>query len=322
MSNPSPNLSLPFLMPSQAQKHVTHNEALGRIDAVVQLSLQAVDATQPPGQPLDGQLWAVGSGATGAWAGQDGLLAWFTLSGWRFVVPQTGWRAWDLSDDMLRVFDGNTWQAAFGALNNLDGVGIGTSFDATNKLSVAAPATLLSHGGTDHRVTINKAGAGDTASVLFQSNWSGRAEFGLTGDDDFHVRVSADGSSFTDAFKLRRTDGVMEATCLMSGTVEIANNAVATLPTPGTGGMAAINLVDPALAQTDHCGLLAYGTGSVLSLAALSAGSAFDNLGTTALTGTTGTSGHLSVAVESGALKIENREGAQRRIAFTFLNTF
>lgn len=37
MPDKTPNLALPFILPAQAQKHVTHNEALQRLDALVQL---------------------------------------------------------------------------------------------------------------------------------------------------------------------------------------------------------------------------------------------------------------------------------------------
>jgi hypothetical protein len=56
-------------------------------------------------------------------------------------------------------------------------------------------------------VKINKNAAGDTASLLFQSGFSGRAEFGLVGDDDFHVKVSPDGSSWNEGFVINRTSG-------------------------------------------------------------------------------------------------------------------
>ncbi|KKM25255.1 hypothetical protein LCGC14_1596850, partial [marine sediment metagenome] len=51
MSDVSANLTLPFLQPSQAQKHVTHNEALQRLDLLVQLSVLDRDLTAPPGSP-------------------------------------------------------------------------------------------------------------------------------------------------------------------------------------------------------------------------------------------------------------------------------
>ena len=33
------NLQIPYILPSQAQKHVTHNEAIKALDAVVQLAV-------------------------------------------------------------------------------------------------------------------------------------------------------------------------------------------------------------------------------------------------------------------------------------------
>ncbi|UWU13073.1 DUF2793 domain-containing protein [Rhizobium sullae] len=38
MSDESTNLALPYILPSQSEKDVTHNEALQRLDAVVQVS--------------------------------------------------------------------------------------------------------------------------------------------------------------------------------------------------------------------------------------------------------------------------------------------
>jgi len=75
MSDLSPNLSLPYLAPAQAQKHVTHNEALGLLDAVVQLAVQSRSQTEPPADPAPGARYIVPPGATGAWSGQEGMLA-------------------------------------------------------------------------------------------------------------------------------------------------------------------------------------------------------------------------------------------------------
>ena len=63
MSDSSPNLVLPLIQAAQAQKHVTHNEAVARLDVVAQLVLQAFEAVAVPAAPLDGQAWGIGSGA-------------------------------------------------------------------------------------------------------------------------------------------------------------------------------------------------------------------------------------------------------------------
>ena len=207
MADTSPRLDLPYLQPSQAQKHVTHNEALQRLDAVVQTSVAAFDAETPPTAPDAGELHALGPAPTGAWAGQAGQLALWDGVAWQFHAPGLGWRAWGVSEAALRVYDGTAWVAAEGDLQNRAGLGIGAAWDATNRLAVASPAVLLTAETDDIQVKLNKAAAGDTASLLMQTGFSGRAEIGLTGDDDLHVKVSPDGTAWSEALVLDRTTG-------------------------------------------------------------------------------------------------------------------
>ena len=54
MSDTSTHLGLPYLLAAQAQKHVTHNEALRLLDAMVQLSVLDRTRTTPPASPVDG----------------------------------------------------------------------------------------------------------------------------------------------------------------------------------------------------------------------------------------------------------------------------
>ena len=102
------------------------------------------------------------------------------------------------------------------ATQNLNGVGIATSYDDTNRLSVRGPATLFSHDGGGHQVKINKAGSGDTASLLFQSNWTGHAEMGLAGNTGFSIKVSPDGGSWTEALRLDPTTGIVDGAAVQA----------------------------------------------------------------------------------------------------------
>ena len=94
MTDSSANLALPYLLPAQAQKHVTHNEALARLDVLAQLAVEGFGATAPPVAPQEGEVHALGPVPTGAWAGQGDRLAAWIGGAWVFVVPRTGWRAW------------------------------------------------------------------------------------------------------------------------------------------------------------------------------------------------------------------------------------
>ena len=196
----SARLSLPYLLPAQAQKHVTHNEALARLDLLVQLAVEGFGAESPPAAPTAGQIWALGPAPTGAWAGHgDEIAAWID-DAWVFVTPAPGWVAADKSGGALRLRGATGWTPLLqSTLDNLDGVGIGTGHDAANRLAVASAATLLSHAGAGHQLKINKAAAADTASLLFQTGFSGRAEMGTAGSDGFAIKVSADGTGWKTA---------------------------------------------------------------------------------------------------------------------------
>ena len=88
------NLGLPCIDAAQAQKHVTHNEALRLLDTLVQLAVLDRDLTAPPGSPSEGQRWIVKAGATGAWAGYDADVAAWQDGGWQFSTPKMGWIAY------------------------------------------------------------------------------------------------------------------------------------------------------------------------------------------------------------------------------------
>lgn len=209
----TPRLGLPLLLPAQAQKHVTHNEALARIDLLLQAVLEATGAEVPPGAPAEGAAWGLGAAPTAAWAGQAGALAQWRDGGWLFTPPAEGWLVWDRAAGMLRVHDGGGWIGLGGTLDlqGIAGLGIAATWDATNRLAVSAAATLLNHAGAGHQLKLNKAAAGDTASLLFQTGFSGRAEMGLAGSDDFDIKVSPDGSGWTAALSLDRTTGAVAA---------------------------------------------------------------------------------------------------------------
>jgi hypothetical protein len=211
MPDTSPILALPYILPSQAQKHVTHNEALRQLDAIVQLVVISAQLSEPPVNPAAGDRYIVGPAATGDWAGQEGSIAVADLSGWLFHGAQAGWRADDLATGHQIRFDGAVWVPVIPTLETVPKLGVATEADATNRLAVSAPATLLTHDGADHRLKINKAQPANTASLLFQTGWSGRAEMGTTGTEDFGIKVSANGSDFKQALVLDRHSGAVQA---------------------------------------------------------------------------------------------------------------
>lgn len=111
------SLELPLVQPAQAQKHVTVNEALARVDALVQMTLVSRSVTVPPTAPEDGAVYAVPGGAVDAWAGQEGALGLFLNAGWVFLTPHVGWRGWISDEGVPAVYDGVDWAAGEGAVS-------------------------------------------------------------------------------------------------------------------------------------------------------------------------------------------------------------
>ncbi|MBB4006559.1 DUF2793 domain-containing protein [Allorhizobium taibaishanense] len=199
MTDTSPRLALPYILPSQAQKHVTHNEALLALDAVTQLVIED-SLTAAPTDPVDGACYWVTSTATGTWAGKEGRIAAWQDSSWAFLSPSAGWRAYFRVSGLLRIHDGSTWQdLALPDTATFKQLGVNASADATNRLAVSSDATLFNHAGGDMRLKLNKAGQGNTATLLYQSNWQGRAEMGLAGSDQFSLKVCNDAGNWTTA---------------------------------------------------------------------------------------------------------------------------
>lgn len=213
MSQSSLILELPYIQPAQAQKHVTHNEALRVLDAIVQLSVTSASLTTPPAAPEEGDRYLVPTGASGDWVDHEGNVAIWDTGVWAYLTAQAGWQAFVRDTSVSVFFDGTVWAdvtVALETLQNMQLLGVNTTADATNRLAVASPATLLNHEGSDHRLKINKSGAADTASLLFQAGFTGHAEMGLAGSNGFGVRVSDDGNTWTTAFAADPATGTMD----------------------------------------------------------------------------------------------------------------
>lgn len=259
---PSPRLDLPYLSVAQAQKEVTHNDALNRLDLVVQARVLDRHLAMPPAGPVQGDAYLVAAGAGGDWAGQDGVIAAWYGTAWVFRPPWPGFALFVADEALVLRYDGVAWAADAGftgaapavhghvvddvaglpaaldgkqpldpALTTLAGLGggartalgLGTgdavavdrlglggaTADATNRLSLNSPAVLLNHAGAGIQAKLNKSSAGDTATCLFQTGFSGRAEFGLAGSDDFTLKVSPDGAAWVSALSIDRTSGAL-----------------------------------------------------------------------------------------------------------------
>ncbi|QUS39304.1 DUF2793 domain-containing protein [Tardiphaga alba] len=205
----TPNLRLPYIDAGQAQKHVTHNEALRILDSAVQAAVTDMTHSAPPITPYNGERYVVAASATGDWVGHETEIACWQDGAWKFLAPQQGWTIWSVADGGLKVFTGTAWRDV---LDQAAHLGINTTADATNRLSIKSNAVLLSHddvtpGTGDVRMVLNKSAAAKDAALVLQTGFSARALLGTLGSDDLAVKVSADGSTFKDALTIDRASG-------------------------------------------------------------------------------------------------------------------
>ena len=213
----TPNLGLPFILQGQAQKEVTHNEALIRLDALVHGSVRSRTLATPPGSPANGERWIVPSGATGVWAGQTGRIAHWNVNAWAFYVPVTGWR-YHVEDERFTVVwaDGDWRDRIVGTPNGgalrliaaeqelvLTGAFVETTgpaiiADRMIVLGVASRTTQAITGATSYGVGVagNTSQFGGSLGIALGSN-----NIGVIGPTAFYANtpiwVTAAGGNFT-----------------------------------------------------------------------------------------------------------------------------
>lgn len=220
----TPHLGLPYLAAGQAQKHVTLNEALRMLDALVQLRVIAPTLTSPPASPVEGDNYIVPTGATGAWSGHGESLAAWQDGGWSFFSAQSGWRAFVVDEDGFRIFRQGAWIVEDALLEQVDMLGINMAADTSKRLSVSSATTLLNHQGAGHRLVLNKAAQAETASVLLQSGFSGRAEIGLCGNNQLAIKYSTDGTVWTTGLLLSASGKVGIGTSVPAEKLDVVGN--------------------------------------------------------------------------------------------------
>ena len=110
MTNATVRLALPFILPGQAQKELFHNEALQRLDLLVQATAETAPSNIPPTAPVVGAVYIAGISATGVWLGQANAIAGWTEGGWRFVAAAEGMQLAIKSSGLMARYRSSAWQ--------------------------------------------------------------------------------------------------------------------------------------------------------------------------------------------------------------------
>lgn len=198
----TPKIGLPYIDTGQAQKELTHNEALNRLDVMLQPAVVNSTTSAPPGAPTDGQAWIVATGASGAWAGKVGqIAAWF--GGWKFFVPVDGWKLWDTALGRTLTFDGTVWGDDKPATNTPtlgnSWIGYGGGFGSPRYFRTPdGRVTIegLMQAGTDGTVFTLLAGFRPPDKLMFAC-WSGGGAYRVDVDVNGDVILSGSNTVFS-----------------------------------------------------------------------------------------------------------------------------
>ncbi len=222
----STNLSMPYIMASQAQKHVTHNEAIRILDALVQISIIDKDLSTPPASPSEGACYIPATGATGEWAGNEGKIAAYQDGAWMFYAPSTGFLAFIADESLVYIYNGTNWAPySDGKIGGSTTVlNAGTNGSET-RFELAEEEITLAGQSTDSTIVIPDRAIAFAISTLTTQTITGAASYdcGIAGETgkfgstlgiatgstnsgaigptafyaDTAVRLSANGSDFT-----------------------------------------------------------------------------------------------------------------------------
>jgi hypothetical protein len=106
------HFALPLLAAGQAQKHVTVNEALTRLDGLAAGLAESATRAAPPAAPAEGDLYVVPEGGAAAWQAPVGMLCLRLNGGWESVAPRPGQRLWVRDAAAALEHDGAAWRPA------------------------------------------------------------------------------------------------------------------------------------------------------------------------------------------------------------------
>ncbi len=143
--NLSARHQFPFLGVGQAQKEITHNEALLLIDALLHPTVQS-ELQAPPAANAEadnGKSWLIGAGPTGAWAGKAGQIAHWSGGSWRYLNPRDGMRIWNIALQVEAHYINGQW-AIMSAIAAPNG---GAVIDIEARSTIAAILQMLHSSG-------------------------------------------------------------------------------------------------------------------------------------------------------------------------------
>lgn len=157
----TPQFGMDELQPSQSQPEVIVNAGLRTLEASISIRVLDKDLTTPPASPVASARYIVAAGATGAWAGHDGKVAYLQGDTWYFLTPQAGWFAWADDEAQRYQFVSGGWAAFSGGAISVLGPDESPPVNIANVSSIEFVNSVVEDlGGGAARVTSLGGGGG------------------------------------------------------------------------------------------------------------------------------------------------------------------
>lgn len=179
----TPHVGLTLVEQAQAQKEVTVNMALMRLDALLNTGVIDKDLSAPPAGPAEGDVYIVASGATGDWAGHDGEVAYFEQV-WRFITPNEGLVLWVRDEGQFYLYGVGGWEAGMSGVQSM----VNTQTSAAYTL-ISSDAGKIVEGDNASAITLtlpNSLPKGFTCDVVQKGG--GLVSFSAASGASYHNR--------------------------------------------------------------------------------------------------------------------------------------
>lgn len=213
MSDASLRHKLPYIMPAQAMKYLTHNTAIEQIDVLQSLCLHGLGLQEPPLNPALGACYDIGSNPLGDFIHAPNKIGAYLESGWHFFDKVEGMTAYVREREALHYYDGASWVLVSGRTENFEKIGINTTADNINKLAVKSKSVLFSaddqsnDSSGDLRLNLNKSDDFNVVSLIYQVDNVAHAEAGMIGDNNYQIKVGPSTESLRTALEIDADTG-------------------------------------------------------------------------------------------------------------------
>lgn len=188
----TPHLGLTLVEQSQAQKEVTVNMALMRIDAVLNSAAISRAVSTPPLEPQEGDVYIVAAAATDSWAGKDGHVAYFEQI-WRFIAPNDGMMLWVQDESAHVVYTSGVWATTGGGGGGESNTGQNANGSAGGVFKQKTAASLIFNNiVAGSNVTVSGGGESGGDIVISATGGAGGSS-ALAGLTDVNAPSPADG---------------------------------------------------------------------------------------------------------------------------------